>query len=120
MQVVVKKLRINVSIEGQGLKKFKELLKNALPEGTIIEDDEACLDITETDRYKNLSQEMTPAAVLKIRRQNACLSQTQLSQKTGIALSNISLMENGRRGIGAKTAKKLAAALNCAPGDFIK
>jgi DNA-binding XRE family transcriptional regulator len=39
------------------------------------------------------------------------LSQKELSKKTGISQENISKMENGRRTIGEKVAKKLAKVL---------
>lgn len=38
---------------------------------------------------------------------------------TGIAVPNISKMEKGSRNIGANTARKLAAVLECDISDFI-
>ncbi len=39
------------------------------------------------------------------------LSQKELAKRTGISQDNISKMENGKRSIGEKVAKKLAKAL---------
>lgn len=39
------------------------------------------------------------------------LSQVQLAKKTGISQENLSKMENGKRSIGEKVAKKLTKAL---------
>ena len=47
------------------------------------------------------------------------LTQKQLSEMTGIAVPNISKMEKGSRNIGANTARKLAAVLECDISDFI-
>ncbi|MBO6176574.1 MAG: helix-turn-helix transcriptional regulator [Treponema sp.] len=52
-------------------------------------------------------------------RENKGWTQKELSERTGIAIPNISLMEAGKRPIGARTAKKLAEALGCDAGDFI-
>ncbi|WP_287283516.1 helix-turn-helix transcriptional regulator [Treponema sp.] len=41
-------------------------------------------------------------------RENKGWTQKELSERTGIAIPNISLMEAGKRPIGARTAKKLA------------
>lgn len=45
-------------------------------------------------------------------RRRECLTQKELSQATGIPQPHISEMENNRRPIGKKNAKKLAKVLN--------
>lgn len=50
--------------------------------------------------------------VLRGARYREGLSQKELARRTGISQDNISKMENGKRSIGEKTAKTLAAALN--------
>lgn len=117
MQVVAKKPRIDIHIEGKGIRNFLNIIKKSIPDIKIIDDD--YIDIDDTDWYKNMKSKMTSADVLKIRRENAGFTQAQLSAKCGIAVPNIALMESGKRNIGAKTAKKLAEALNCDAGDFI-
>jgi DNA-binding XRE family transcriptional regulator len=53
-----------------------------------------------------------PAAILRGARSKAEMTQTRLSELTGIPQRHISEMEQGKRPIGKETAGKLAAALN--------
>jgi len=52
-----------------------------------------------------------PASVLRGARNKAEITQTALSELTGIPQRHISEMERGKRPIGKETAKKLAVAL---------
>jgi predicted transcriptional regulator len=52
-----------------------------------------------------------PAAVLRGARSKAEITQTRLSELTGIPQRHISEMERGKRPVGKETAKKLAAIL---------
>ena len=56
-----------------------------------------------------------PASNLAGARFKEGLTQSQLSEKTGIPRRHISEMENGRRDIGKQNAHKLGAALNIDP-----
>ena len=53
-----------------------------------------------------------PASILRGARSKAEITQTRLSELTGIPQRHISEMEQGKRPIGKETAKKLATALN--------
>ena len=53
-----------------------------------------------------------PASVLRGARSKAEITQTRLSELTGIPQRHISEMERGKRPIGKESAKKLALALN--------
>ena len=53
-----------------------------------------------------------PASVLRGARSKAEITQTRLSELTGIPQRHISEMEHGKRPIGKEMAKKLAEALN--------
>ena len=53
-----------------------------------------------------------PASVLRGARSKAEITQTRLSELTGIPQRHISEMEQGKRPIGKETAMKLAAALD--------
>lgn len=53
-----------------------------------------------------------PASVLRGARSKAEITQTRLSELTGIPQRHISEMEQGKRPIGKESAKKLALALN--------
>jgi ribosome-binding protein aMBF1 (putative translation factor) len=61
------------------------------------------------DRIKKYGK---PAIALRGARYREGLSQKELARRTGITQDNISKMENGKRVIGEKVAKKLAKALN--------
>jgi DNA-binding XRE family transcriptional regulator len=52
-----------------------------------------------------------PGIALRGARYREGLSQKELAKRTGITQDNISKMENGKRVIGEKVAKKLAKAL---------
>lgn len=78
------------------------------------------VNIEETKWYKTTKKRITPAIVLKIRRENAELTQMQLAEKTGIKVSDIASIETGNRDIEAKTAKELAEVLECNANDFEK
>jgi len=60
-----------------------------------------------------------PASVLRGARSKAEITQTRLSELTGISQRHISEMEQGKRPIGKETAKKLAAALDVDCGVFL-
>lgn len=53
-----------------------------------------------------------PASVLRGARGKEGLTQTRLSELTGIPQRHLSEMERGKRAIGKETAKKLATALD--------
>jgi DNA-binding XRE family transcriptional regulator len=59
----------------------------------------------------NIRDEELPSACLRGGRVKEGLTQKQLSGMTGIPRCHISAMENGKRPIGKKTARILAAAL---------
>ena len=48
------------------------------------------------------------------------MTQAELSEKTGISIPNICLIENGRRNVGMITAKKLAIALDISIDRLMK
>jgi DNA-binding XRE family transcriptional regulator len=74
----------------------------------------------ETKWYKDTKAAWHPGITLRIRRENAGLTQARLAQLAGLTVSNISAMENGRRPIGLAVAKRLAAALDRSVSDFVE
>lgn len=49
------------------------------------------------------------------------MSVTELSQKVGITMANISILKNGKaRALKISTLCKLCSALNCQPGDILE
>ncbi len=75
---------------------------------------------TSSKWYREVKAEWHPGIALRIRRENAGLSQAALAKAAGIAVSNISAMENGKRQIGLIIARKLAGALRCSVADFVE
>jgi len=118
MQVVVKTPPIDVRVDGKGIETFIGIIKRSIPDAQIIKDEEL-EDIDDWDYFNAIKTSITPAKALKIRRENAGLTQAQLAEKCGIAAANIALMETQKRNIGARTAKKLADVLDCSISDFI-
>ena len=121
MLVAEKKHHIETYIYGKGADYLISILRQTLPDLEVTyesERDEEYIDSESSEWYKNVKETMTPGVILRIRRENLGMTQIALSQKTGIAVPNISMMEAGKRSIGLKTAKKLSAALNCGTADF--
>lgn len=58
-----------------------------------------------------INNKVSPFEVLKEQRKRMLYSLNKLSSLTGIAKSNLSAMENGKRPIGIKMAKVLSKAL---------
>ena len=127
MLVAEKTHHINSFVYGQGADFLISILKKQLPELEVIPqeseeespDDEEYVEVADSDWYKGISARMTPGDYLVVRRENRGWTQKELSERTGIAVPNISLMEAGKRPIGARTARKLAEALGCDVSNFI-
>jgi transcriptional regulator with XRE-family HTH domain len=61
----------------------------------------------------------TPGEVIQAHRKNFKITLKELSQATGIAESNLSLVENGKVEIGLKRAVLIAAALGISPSSIL-
>ena len=49
------------------------------------------------------------------------MSLTELSERVGITLANLSILKNGRaKAVRVETLNKLCAALDCQPGDILQ
>ncbi|MDR3089911.1 MAG: helix-turn-helix transcriptional regulator [Desulfobulbaceae bacterium] len=86
----------------------------------ILDDEDELVNVRDTEWFRSIRAEMTVGDVLRIRRENAGLTQQELSAKTGISQCNIAAMETGLRTIGLSVAKKLAAALDVPVAEFQK
>lgn len=126
MLVAEKTHHINTYIYGQGSDYVIQILREKLPDIQVLQEeevssnDEDYINSKDSEIMKEIERQIKPGDVLKIRRENKEWSQADLSQRSGIAVPNISLMEAGKRPIGARTAKKLSLALGCDVSDFIK
>jgi len=63
------------------------------------------------DAFPSQIRENEGGVVLKVMRERKGITQTELSDMTGIPQPHISQMERGKRPIGKKTAHQLAKAL---------
>ena len=63
--------------------------------------------------------EVTVGESVRIVRELQALSQSQLSEITGISQATISAIENGRVNLGVERAKVLARALKCHPAVLV-
>lgn len=49
------------------------------------------------------------------------MSVTELSERVGITMANISILKNGKaKAVRFETMDKICAALNCQPGDILE
>jgi antitoxin component HigA of HigAB toxin-antitoxin module len=98
-------------MSGVGAKIVVRALRKLYPSMRVSDDDEA-VDITTTAWWKKMEARSHGGTVLWTYRDNAGLTLDRLSKLSGIAKSHLSDMENGKRAIGLRTAKKLATALD--------
>ena len=63
--------------------------------------------------------EVSVGESVRILRELQELSQSQLSERTGIPQATISAIENGRVNLGVERAKVLARALRCHPAVLV-
>ena len=115
MQAVVKTPHIEVNIKGMIPQRLISLLKEEYGEEVkvIDNDDDQLINVFETPWYKNIKKALTPGEVMRIYRENHAMTQTRLGELLGgIPRQHISNMENGKRPISLKTAKKLAKLFN--------
>lgn len=73
---------------------------------------DASESVTWEDVFPEYDESEMPGIILSGARGKEGLTQKQLSEATGIPQGHISAMENGKRQIGVKVAKKFGEALN--------
>lgn len=112
MLVVEKTHHIKANISGSGTKIIRDLIKENFPLANIIEDPDEFISWNETDLAREIKADKTPGKLLKAYRKRAGLSVVELANAAGTKYPNISAMENDRRTIGLKTARKLGKILN--------
>ena len=110
MLVAVKTPRIKVHMSGVGIKPVVEALRKVYGSVEVSHEDES-VDITTTPWWKDMEATSHAGTVVWAYRDNAGLTLDQLSKLCGIAKPHLSEIENGKRAIGSRSAKKLATAL---------
>lgn len=112
MQVRAKTPHIDVQITGPGADILVDMLKKSI-KGVKVSTDDETVPLGADPWFQDLRKSRTSGEVLWCYRDNAGLTLEALAEKSGIAKSHLSEMENNKRPIGLITAKKLAAALGC-------
>lgn len=105
MQVLVKTplIKIEGDIHPDLLYFVKKQHKHVTVE---YDEDDEYEEVTETEWFKNIRKDMTPAKVLKLFRGRDRLTQAELAEKLGTNAQNVSGMERGIRAISITMAKK--------------
>jgi DNA-binding XRE family transcriptional regulator len=121
MLAVVKTPHINVRIQGRLPLRLLRCLRTEYGNKLRIEEEneDALVNLFETDFYKDTKKEMTPGTYLRIYRENHKLTQEALGQKLGASKSFVCDMEHDRRAISKEVAKKVAALFNVSVACFI-
>jgi DNA-binding XRE family transcriptional regulator len=119
MQVVVKKPHIRM--EGEITSELIQYLQEQYGEIEVIEDDdEALVEITQSDWYRDVRAQITPGENMRFYRKLHDLSQEALGQKIGsFHRQHISNMERGHRPISKITAKRLAELFDVSVEKFL-
>ena len=118
MQVVVKTPPIK--IEGDIPPDLLTFVKTRYPHAMVEEDDdEAYVEIAETEWYKNIVKDRTPQKTLKLFRYRDNLTQAALAKKLGIPAQHVSGMETGHRAISPRMARKLGEIFKTKYQNFL-
>jgi len=117
MLVVEKTHHIVANITGAGTEIIIDLIKENFPKADILLNSDETLQWNSSKISREIKSEKTPGKLLKAYRYRAGLSIVQLADAAGTKYPNISAMENDRRTIGLKMAKKLGKVLKV---DYIK
>lgn len=113
MLVVVKKPRIELSLNGEGAGEALAWLSKKF-QVTVISPDEDSLPIEETDFWKEM-QANRIGNLLAAARLKMGITQKQLAEKSGVRQNMISDYEKGRRRLTKQMAVKFAGVLKITP-----
>jgi len=111
MLVLVKKPRIEISINGEHADELIDWIRQKYEVNILSTDNEESVPIEETNFWKEM-QSNRIGNLLSAARLKANLSQSQLADKLGIRQSMISDYERGKRRLTPDMAKRLARSLN--------
>jgi DNA-binding XRE family transcriptional regulator len=121
----IKNTRKLISVSGEAAAAILAYAKRKDPQASIVQDSARAnssehVPAQSAKWYRDVKVAWHPGVTLRIRRENAGLTQAQLARLTGLAVSNISAIENGRRPVGLAVAKKLADALGRPVSEFVE
>ena len=114
MRVQEKMHRINVTLNGAGADLVAAAVKARYPDAEFAPDSDADTVRWDTSELAARIRTMkSPGKPLRAYRQRAGLTVVELSRRVGSKYPNIVAMEQDRRTIGLKMARKLSDALGC-------
>ena len=111
MLAVVKKPRIEISLQGENIEELIEWISKKFEVSILTSDRADSVPIEETDFWKEM-QSNRVGNLLAGARLKAGLSQAQLASKLGIRQNMISDYERGKRRLSPSMAERLAKILN--------
>ncbi|GAB1482993.1 hypothetical protein MASR2M78_18090 [Treponema sp.] len=111
MLVRAKMPHIDARITGTGTDILIKTLKRSIADLEVLSEDES-IQVNSDPCFQGVGNSRSAGEVLLTYRNAAGITLGDLSERSGIAKSHLSEMENNKRPIGLKTAKKLATALN--------
>lgn len=76
-------------------------------------------NVFDSTMYKEFKKRVTPADYVRIYRENANLTQTEIAGKLGISRAYICDIEHGRRQVSRQFARQLADFFKVSAGTFI-
>ena len=110
MLAVVKKPRIELSIQGENTDELIEWIRKKFEVSILISDKSDSIPIEDTNFWKEM-QSNRVGNLLAGARLKAGMTQAQLAKKLSIRQNMISDYERGKRRISSSMAKRLAKAL---------
>ena len=110
MLALVKKPRIEISLQGEQLDELIEWISKKFEVSILSSDISESIAVEETDFWKEM-QSNRIGNLLSGARLKARLSQTQLAEKLGVRQNMISDYERGKRRLSLSMAKRIAKIL---------
>ena len=111
MLALVKKPRIEISLQGEHVDELIEWIRKKFDVSILTSETSESIAIEETDFWKEM-QSNRIGNLLSGARLKANLSQAQLAEKLGIRQNMISDYERGKRRLSPSMAKRIAKILN--------
>ncbi len=111
MLALVKKPRIEISLQGEHVDELIEWISKKFEVSILTSDNSESIAVEETDFWKEM-QSNRIGNLLSGARLKANLSQAQLAEKLGIRQNMISDYERGKRRLSPSMAKRIAKILH--------
>ena len=111
MLALVKKPRIELSLQGEHVEELLEWIKKKFEVSILSSDTDESIPVEETDFWKEM-QSNRVGNLLTGARLKAGLTQAQLAEKLNVRQNMISDYERGKRRLSLAMAKRIAKILN--------